>query len=94
VDPNTLQQVVYAGNFVNCSNLAVYNDAVRQKFKSIQDSELPNEDKANQITTLSVATGVLSQHTAMIAYERMVKTLTEPAEFVKVPMHLANNKKM
>jgi hypothetical protein len=39
---------------------------------------------------LSISTGVLCQHTAMIACERIVKNLSEAPEYVKIPMHKAN----
>jgi hypothetical protein len=34
---------------------------------------------------------VLCPQTALIAYERIVKGLTEQPEFIKVPLHAANN---
>jgi len=81
---------MHSGPFVPCNNFAIYNYAVKNAFEEIQaDEKLTPDVKAAKITALSVASGVLSQHTALLAYERLVKGLTEPAEFVKIPMTLA-----
>ena len=93
MDPNTLTSKSYKGSFMPSDNIAVYRESVQTAFRAISDdAALDPEAKAAKMSELSISSGVLCQHTALIAYERIVKGLTEPPEFVKVPLHAANNR--
>jgi len=85
IDPNTCETKEIEGKFTHCQNTAVYNNSVKAEFKKFRN--------ANDIVQLSVASGVLSSATSLLAYAKIMNSkeaATEP-EFIRVPLVRARN---